>query len=367
VKINVAIAILVLIGLIGHIYTYRTHDPKFICGTDFPISWAGGKLAGTPDLYSPDAVKKIQREVVGCISEAAAFIRLPFFAAFMWPFSLLPAATAFWVYRTAMVIAEIGFIASFGRHWKWALLACVWSFPLAYDVDNGQDVSFLLLEIAAARMLLARGRSFPAGLCLSLCAAKFHLMLFLPLVIWRNRRAVAGMLTGGAILMVVCFAVAGWDWPLRYPAAIANPRIDPAPLELHNIRGLVGNHLPTEIALSLTVALAVWIVCRRATLEIALCAALCGGVLVSHHMTRCDWALLLPVGMILGVRSDLRLTRYLAVLLITPVVVWLNGVPALSRLPDLMLLALVYAFAWQTWKDRDQLPALRVAAAGAAS
>src|SRR5258708_22131427 len=116
VKVNAAIAVLVLLGLFGHIYAYRTHGDQFICGTDFPISWAGGKLVGTPDLYSPDAVKRIQRDVVGCISDAAAFIRLPFFAVFMWPLSLLPVGAAFWVYRAALIAAEIGFIASFRTH-----------------------------------------------------------------------------------------------------------------------------------------------------------------------------------------------------------------------------------------------------------
>jgi len=368
VKVNTAIAILVLAGLFGHIYTFRTHDPKFICGTDFPAFRAYGKLLGTPDFYSASAVQKIQQETVGCTASAVANSRLPFFGVFFWPFTLLPVGAAFWIYRGLLVLAELGFIASCGRHWKRALLACVWSHPLTYDIDNGQDVSFLLLEIGAARMLLARGRSFAAGMCLALGAAKFHLMLFVPVaILWRHSRALAGMLSGGLVLLAISFAAAGWDWPLRYRAAISTPQIDADPLGVHNIRGLVRDHLPAEIALSLTVAAAVWIICRRGRFEIALAAALCGGVLVSHHQTPCDWALLLPVGMILGERTDLPFIRFTAILLITPVVVWLNGVPALNRLPDLLLLSLVYALAWHAWSTRDEVSRLHVAAAGAPS
>ena len=129
--------------------------------------------------------------------------------------------------------------------------------------------------------------------------------------------------------------------------------IDPAPLELHNIRGLVHGSLAGEIALGLTVVAAVWMVCRRAPFEISLSAALAGGLLVSHHLTGSDWALLLPAGLILGIQAPARYIRIGAVLLITPLVTFLWDVPALMRLPDLALLGLVYALAYEAWKARN--------------
>ena len=350
-KTNVIIAILIVLGIFGHVQAFRERPATAICGTDFPIFYAGAKLLGTGDLYSPAAVQRIQRREIGCTASVAAFIRLPYFAALVWPLTLLPLGLAFAVWRLALLAAEIGFVASFRRHWKWALLACVWSFPLAWDFDNGQDDSFLLLAIAAGTILAARGRPFTAGLCFSLCAAKFHLVMFLPLVlVARGRRAVEGLAAGGAVLLGISFAVGGWNWPGRYLAELLHHNIDPAPLELHNIRGLVHGSLAGEIALGLTVVAAVWMVCRRAPFEISLSAALAGSLLVSHHLTASDWAMLLPAGLTLGIQAPACYIRVGAVLLITPLVTYLWGIPALMRLPDLALLGLVYALAYEVLK-----------------
>ena len=237
-KTNVTIAILIVLGILGHVHAYRGRPPNAICGTDFPIFYAGARLLGTSDLYSPAAVQRIQRREIGCTSSVAAFIRLPYFAALVWPLTLLPLGLAFAVWRLSLLAAEIGFVASFRQHWKWALLACVWSFPLAWDFDNGQDV---LLPLARDHR---RNRSGGAG-------APFRRR---PLLVALRRQvplggappAVAdgpqptrrlGLAAGGAVLLGISFAVGGWSWPGRYLAALLNHKIDPVPLELHNIRG----------------------------------------------------------------------------------------------------------------------------------
>jgi hypothetical protein len=348
VKVNVAITILVILGILGHIQAYREHSAQFICGTDFPILYAGGKLAFTSDLYSPEAVRRLQFQEVGCTSAAAAFIRLPFFAAFLWPFTLFSLNTAFAIYRVVVIAVQVAFIATFRRHWKWALLACVWSFPLAYDLDNGQDVSFLLLEVVAGLMLIQSKRPFAAGLVFALGASKFHLACFIPLLLLaKSRRATGGLLTGGFILLAISFAVAGWHWPADYFGALHNSRIDPSPLGLHNLRGLVHGNLPLETALAVTVAIAVWIVCQRAPTQVGLCAALLGGILISHHQTPCDLALLLPVGLLLGGLKQLGYIRYGALLLITPVMTLLQN----THIPDLVMLLFLYWLAFEAFRS----------------
>lgn len=358
-KTNVIVAILIVLGILGHVQAYRERPPAAICGTDFPIFYAGAKLLGAGDLYSPAALQRIERQEIGCTSPVAAFIRLPYFAALVGPLTLLPLGAAFAVWRIGLLAAEIGFVSSFRRHWKWALLACVWSFPLAWDFDNGQDVSFLLLAIAAGTVLMARGRPFAAGLCWSLCAAKFHLLALLPLLlVARNRRAAGGLAAGGAVLLGISFAVGGWDWPGRYLAALLHHHIDPVPLGLHNIRGLVQGSVTGEVALGLTVVAAVWTVCRRAPFEIALSAVLAGGLLISHHLTASDWAILLPAGLTLGIQAPVRYIRIGAVLLITPLVPYLWGIPGLTRLPDLALLGLVCALAYEARKAGSSTPTI---------
>ena len=354
--VNVAIAVLVVMGIAMHIEVFRDRPATAICGTDFPIFYGSAKLLGTPDLYSAAAVQRMQRQEIGCGSAAAAFIRLPYFAALIWPFTLLPVGIAFTIWRLLLIGAELGFVAFFGSHWKWALLACVWSWPLAWDLDNGQDASFLLLAVMAAAFLLKRGRPFAAGVCFAWCAAKPHLLVLLPLLlIARNmRRTAAGLATGAAAVIAVSFAAGGLSWPARFLHAIANPLIDPTPFELHNIRGLVHGWWPAEAVLGLTIGVAVWIVCRRAPFEIGLAAVLAGSLLVCHHLTASDWCMLLPVGLIVGFHGATLAVRAAAVFLITPLVTLFQHQPPLMRIPDLVLLLLVYAMAFEAWSLTGQ-------------
>lgn len=344
--VNLAIGFLVLFGLAMHVEVFRERPATAICGTDFPIFYGSAKLLGTPDLYSVTAVQAMQRRLIGCGSAAAAFIRLPYFAALLWPLTLLPVGAAFVVWRALLIGAELGFVALFRRHWKWALLACVWSWPLAWDLDNGQDASFLLLAVMAALVLHQRGRYFASGLCFSWCAAKPHLLVLLPLLLLARdlRRTAAGLLAGCGVWLGLSFAVGGRKWPAEFLGAIGNPDIDPTPLELHNIRGLVHGWLPAEIVLGLTVAAAVWIVCRRAPFDLALCAVLAGSLLVCHHLTASDWCMLLPVGLIVGARAATVPVRTMAIVLITPFVPAMQH-SALLRIPDLLLILLTYAMA----------------------
>lgn len=354
VIVNIAIAVLVVFGLAMHIQVFRDRPATAICGTDFPIFYGSAKLLGTPELYSPIAVQGMQKQLIGCGSAAAAFIRLPYFAALVWPFTLLPVSTAFTVWRVLLIGAELGFVAFFGRHWKWALLACVWSWPLAWDLDNGQDASFLLLAVMAGTYLLKRGRAFVAGVCFSCCAAKPHLVVLLPLLLIAQnlRRTAAGLATGGAILLALSFAVGGWNWPVEFFHAISNPSIDPTPMELHNIRGMVHGWLPAEIALGITVAIAVWMVCRRASFEVGLAAVLAGSLLVCHHLTASDWCMLLPACLILAFCASMQTVRVAAIFLITPLVIMFQRQPALMRIPDLVLLFLIFAIAYEVNRPR---------------
>jgi len=348
VKTNVAIAFLVIVAILGHVAAWRARPPVAACGTDFPVFYAGAKLLGTPQLYSPQAVQAIMLKEVGCTGPASAFIRLPYFAALVWPLTLFPLTVAFAIWRVALVAAEIGFVASFGRHWKWALLACAWSHALAWDFDNGQDSSFLLLWIAAAAALMSRRRDFTAGLCISLCAAKFHLMILLPLLLIARdlRRVTAGAIAGGTVLLASSFAVAGWSWPRQFVAAIASPDIDPYPTMEHNLRGTLAGRLPLEIILGITVAATVWYICRRAPLPVALSSVVAGGVLVGHHLTVSDSALLLFPCLILALECLSWAIRIWAILLISPLASAQYGIPALDHLQDIALLGLVYFLGW---------------------
>jgi hypothetical protein len=342
VKTNLIIAVLVVVGLLGYSKAYHDRTPAAICGSDFPVTYAGAKLAFSPDLYLPEAAQQIEQQEMGCATLSAAFIRLPYYAVLLRPLAWLPFRTAFVLWRTASLIAILAFLVLCRAQWKWALLACAWSKTLVWDLDNGQDVAFLLLVVTASMALVRRRMPFAAGLCLALCANKFHLFLLLPLLLVQRqlRKTAAGALTGGVVLLAICFATRGWNWPGPYLKAISNPLIDIAPMSLLNLRGLVRGSLIWEILLGLTVVAAVWLVCRRASFELGLASVIAGGLLVSHHHSGSDWALMIPVALIV-VRESSPFSSALAILLITPLVPRLNQ-PAIVVTT---LLVLVYALA----------------------
>jgi hypothetical protein len=345
VKTNAIIAILVVVGLLGHLNALKQRPATAVCGADFPIFYAGAELVGSANLYSPVAVQQMEQREIGCSTPWAAFIRLPYFAAMLRPLTWLPVRTAFVVWRVAALAAVIVFLALLGRQWKWALLACVWSNALTWDLYNGQDIAFLLLVTAAVLVLVQRKREFAAGLCLALCANKFHLFILLPLLLARRdtRKTSAGALAGGAALLAMSFLAGGWSWPADYARAMTNPLIDPAPQVLSNLRGLARGSWNLEIVLGLTVVAAVGCVCRRAKFELGFAAVIAGGLLISHHFTASDPALLIPVALVV-VQDSSPFASALAVLLITPLGTVLNQ----PQLVTVTLLVLLYALAYGT-------------------
>ena len=58
---------------------------------DFMSFYAGARLVGTPGLYDPAKTRDLQLELIGMTEEARShFIRLPWFAALLWPICQLP-------------------------------------------------------------------------------------------------------------------------------------------------------------------------------------------------------------------------------------------------------------------------------------
>ena len=58
---------------------------------DYISFYAGARLLGTPGLYDPAKTRDLQLELIGTTGEARSYlIRLPWFAALLWPICQLP-------------------------------------------------------------------------------------------------------------------------------------------------------------------------------------------------------------------------------------------------------------------------------------
>jgi hypothetical protein len=191
-------------------------------------------------------------------------------------------------------------------------------------VAEGQDIGFLLLWVALAMRLLGKNRPTGAGVVFSLCAAKFHLFLLLPIWIVANKawRFAAGLFAGGAILMFLSFIAAGADWPVRYYRLLTNPANNPYASVMPNLHGMVAgwpHHGMLEGAGVLLVGSAVWFAARRWNAEVGLAAVLAGGILAAPHAYMADCALLIPAVLIVLANTSSSGARACGIILLTPV------------------------------------------------
>jgi hypothetical protein len=336
-----------LIGIGLRAYFMAEMPRSALSGADFPVFYAGGRLAGTPELYSSQAVDEIQLREMGFNQPPAQFCRLPFFAAFMIPWAKIPFWTSFWLWRAVSILAAVVFIWLWPAPWEWSLLACAWSLPLAFDITNGQDSAFLLIWVTLAFLLLSRGYDFAAGLALAMCAPKFHLFLLAPLLMIGRRRMAYGLAAGGAVLAAICFAVQGLNWPAEFLRAIHDPSVSRAPARYFNLWGMAHGNTRLEMLLAIPVVAATWYIVRHTDLELGLAAVISGSLLVSHHISVSDIALMIPAGLIIAFHPLTRHTKVIAVFLLTPLAYFMIESRVSMEAPRALLLGMVFLLAWE--------------------
>src|SRR5579864_7708623 len=273
---------------------------------DFMQLYAGGRLAGTSELYSSEANRAIG-EKLGFWMPAVQFVRPPYYAALLQPLAKLPYHAAYLAFQGVCLAAALAFAflsRMKSRAVPWFLLI---SIPVLTSFANGQDVMIVLALSAAAVYLDQAERPWLAGLCLALCTIKFHLFVFTPvaLVMHRRRRFAASAALGVALELAASFAVAGWRWPVQYAEFLRNPALHPTPYVPPNISGIAGSWLPLEIALTLAVgALTVYLCRRAASFPAAFALSVFAGLLVARHSYIQDCALLLLIPLFVEPQSS---------------------------------------------------------------
>jgi hypothetical protein len=289
-------------------------------GADFNQFYAAGKLAGSGHLYDWDRIQAIEQ----LNGVAIPFGRFPVYAVLFKPLAWLPFAYA----RASWLAINLAALLAFAALWPvtrrdrlWMSLC--WSCPAALLLSTGQDTGLFLALIALGIRLLQAGRQFAAGLVLSLCAAKIHLALGIPVFLLANRQwtALAGGALGGLVQLAVSFAAEGAGWPTKLLRLASISEFSPAVPKMPNLFGLT-HWLPgagiIEASLAIAVLAAVWLVSRRSTLAAGATSAVIGGLLVGHHAYVYDAVLLLPA---LALAWEVRLPdslRYWILLLSTP-------------------------------------------------
>lgn len=239
---------------------------RFLAGVnDFAQLYAGATLVGTPELYSPEANKRVHREAIGVELSSVYYSRPPFYAFLLKPLAALPYRAAYWVFQSVSFLCLAWFLWAFARSpVEVALFACLYP-PLIFVLLNCQDAGIALALAGAGYLLLERDRPFAAGLVWSMCAIKPHLFVFLPVVLIVHRKWRA--LAGGCLLVALSFAAQGRNWISEYLALLRSPEIHPDPDHMPNFQALrvaIDPHLseswllPATLLVAALALIAIW-------------------------------------------------------------------------------------------------------------
>jgi glycosyl transferase family 87 len=321
----VGLALLIFMGLLQR-------DRFFPGQNDFLQLYAGAKLSGTPDLYSPVEARRIHRESAGVELEGVYYSRPPFYADLLRPLGWLPYRTAYWTFESISFLAFVAFLILFVPQCKELILFSSLCLPLLSNFLNGQDVTLVLLLAAGSILAIRKEHDFLAGLLLSLCAIKGHLFVLTPLVflIYRRWMILAGGAVGGIVLASMSFLTDGRDWPRRYLTLLENPELHPSPASMPNLRGLVfgvtgGEHPAMYWLLAISVvATLLFLAWRIRDLEMAFAMSLIAGLLVGYHAYMQDAVLLLlPFAIVLAKSKVVPLRLLMALAILPPIYICL--------------------------------------------
>lgn len=319
---------LIIIGCLGVIFLagLNVGGWNFNAVRDFTGLYVGASLVGSPTLYDPEANLAVQRKIGAKEVNSIIFVRLPYLAAILRPLTWIQYHAAIVVWGFLSVAALIGFAFVFPyTERRITLFMLCWFIPVANAISMGQDSPFVILWIAIALRLRMYQRLFLAGLALSLCLEKWHLVIFLPILFLLRRewRVLAGFVTGSAALIAFSFAVQGADFAREYWAVLHLPNMNALPLLMPNLVGslhfveIFGLSESIAIALYLGLALVITIMvlfaCVRQQFEIALPVTLIAGLLVSPHGYLHDWTIAFPALLMLW-----RVTPTLVNILLLP-------------------------------------------------
>ncbi len=270
-----------------------------------------------PSGYLDISAMRAENARLGKIHPSRAYLpRPPVFVAATKPLSALPYFAALMVWRALCAVAVIASAAIWSRWNRSILLALAWSLPALWLVYAGQDVGFCLLAVSASLVI---ANPLIAGAVLGLAVFKWHLCLFLPVVLVAKRqwRMVAGAGASVGVLLAASFALCP-DWLLRIIAMLRGGAMHPYFAESPGLRSLFLLSPLAFAALGVSVAALLAWACRARPLHLGVALALAAGCVVNAHSYAVDCVLLLPLlGASLACEDTLG--RLAGVFLVTPV------------------------------------------------
>lgn len=316
---------------------------------DFSTFYAGAKFARTPALYDHDIMRQTVREGWPDSPDQEVYLRAPFYAMLLKPLTAFSYRTALIIFTCLTLGSFLWFVIRFSKECPDLTILAAFSIPMFLNINGGADVALLLPLVGAFILLSRRGRDFAAGFVLAFCAIKFHLFVFVPLLLLFKKRwrMLAGASTGTALLALIggISLLGPWLNVIFSPLITGMPiwKLCPAP-NIHGLVTVLGGGAPIEFLLAgLVILFFVWACFRTDNFELLLALSLICGLLVSFHSFAYDDLLLMPV---LVMIAPLRLLRNIVGVALTPIVYLATFAGGLySIILPLLLLAFLVAVA----------------------
>jgi len=327
---------------------------------DFAHLYAGGRLFGTPDLYSRQANEAVEKPLIGGVLEGSRFMRPPFACLFLKPLSLLPYRIAYWLFQLCNMAALALFLLLVRHRWRDVGTMAVMSAPVLGAFVNGQELPMLIACAAVSLWLARRKHDFAAGFVLALCASKPQLFVLVPVVLlmYRRWRYAAGATLSFLLLNAIAALVAGPEVIVAFLRMLREPGGSPWPGIMPSVRAIAG----TNETLFATLAGAVFVlalvaIVRVRSFEAAFAFALIGSLLMSPHAYMQDAITLLPAAAILlpGLTSGPLRTLLRLALLPFPYYILFLG-PPWSLLVPVLLGGVVLTGAFARWAASGESP-----------
>jgi hypothetical protein len=336
--------------------------------SDFLNLYTGASLARDGQfshLHDPDVQFAREQELFPAVGFVRPFVRPHLYAAFLAPLSLIPFATAYYVWITTHVLLLLGC-------WIWAakqfgadalILGSIF-LPAALGIAHAQDGVFMLVILASSYALATRGSLFKSGLILGLALFKFHLILLFPIYLLLRHawRTLAGFAVASAAFSLLNVWLAGYGGIALYLKLLQRkdlPGLSPSPELMVNLYSIPVNlNLPTitSVFIGILVIGAVVVCCLQAKAKpwLSFAAACAGSLLVAPHVYGYDTTLvLLPVWLCYNA-AQRTITRVAAIIFACPLPFFLSlaGSPW-SAAPAIALTAFLGGLVLETRVDRN--------------
>jgi hypothetical protein len=292
---------------------------------DFLSFRVGAELVGTPRLYDLESNFDAQKALVGSVHPGLPYARPPFFAAALKVFTLLPYESAACVWKwlmLAILVAAVSLFRLVPR--RYTALAVCCSIPAAMAIEIASDAPLVLLFVVLSLTFWKKGREVLAGVMLGSCLAKFHFIVFLPLLLLQRqyRRVLGGFAAAVAALIAVNFLVQP-DWVSLYWKAVHMPTQNMSffAAGMPDFYGIFWGTAHPGIAVilgALLVGIMLWRI-RLLPFELAMPLCLMGGLIAAPHTGWNDLIIAIPAILL----TTYRFThlRPIGFLLLSPIAV----------------------------------------------